>query len=344
MDDPSVQILMDLRDSIARSLKTHRPLLHHLNPDTSWFLQIPRPSIGLRKRSSRSRHWYNILIDPWLSGSQIDVASWFSQQWHVEPCGVASISELESLARQIESMTAEDSQEDDNDGLSKQQPCDAPESMIDVVAVLHEFTDHAHKGTMLQIHPNVPVFATTKAAAMIRSWNHFRFVEEIPIFPKKSNDWRDSSLPPLPNWLSIVRLVSDGEPLYFHSALMIVFDSKPLDLSSEDSIAEAIVYTPHGIKASDLEVVNTASPTICTLALLHGRHEVYLGSRGPQLNLGAQNGAAAQLVLNAKYWIGTHDEIKIGSGIIGWLLTFKKQSAHDPKFREVRNGQSVVLT
>jgi len=331
---------MDLEDAVAEAVKLRRPLLHHLNPDTSWLLQIPRPAVASREASLITRYWYNILIDPWLSGSQIDIASWFSQQWHVEPCGVASISELEALAQKVESLTTSKGESDD---LDQRRPWEDADSLIDVVAVLHEFTDHAHKQTMLQLHPGVPVFATTKAAAMIKSWNHFHLVKEIPMFPQKSNDWRDCSLPPLPSWLSIARLVSEGEPLYFHSALMFVFDSRPLDQSGGEEAVEAIVYTPHGVKAADLEVVNAASPPIQTLALLHGSYEVYLG-KGPQLNLGARNGVEAKHVLGAKHWIGTHDERKIGGGIIGWLLKFKAQPTANMGFREVRNGQSTVLS
>lgn len=32
-------------------------------------------------------------------------------------------------------------------------------SWIDVVAVSHEFTDHCHRETLLEVHPDVPVVA-----------------------------------------------------------------------------------------------------------------------------------------------------------------------------------------
>jgi len=329
----------NIQESIERSLKTRSPVLHHINPDTSWLLQIPR-RVDPADDTPNTRYWYNILIDPWLSGSQIDIASWFSQQWHIEPCSIASIAELEALAEEVERLSRKS--EEKHDETERLRSWEDADSLIDAVAVLHEFTDHAHKATMLQLHPSVPVFATARAAAMIRSWDHFHTVEEIPIFPRKSNDWRDCSMPPLPSWLSIVHLVSVGEPLYFHSALMFVFNNDASGAPSERTPADAIVYTPHGLKASELSLVNDADPPIRALALLHGRHEVYLG-KGPQLNLGANNGHEAQQILKARYWIGTHDEIKIGSGFIGWLLNFKKVEADSSVFKEIRNGQSIVL-
>lgn len=70
-DEPSAQLQQDLRASIQAALSTGRPLLHHLNADTTWLLQLPRPQTAVKKGG---RYYYNILIDPWLSGGQSDVA------------------------------------------------------------------------------------------------------------------------------------------------------------------------------------------------------------------------------------------------------------------------------
>src|SRR5271163_2439233 len=72
-----------------------------------------------------------------------------------------------------------------------------------------------------------------------------------------------------------------------------------------------VIYTPHGISPTDLELVAKAEPRIQTLCLLHGLHDIKLGA---QLNMGAHNGLKVQRLLRAKYWIGTHDEIKKGGG------------------------------
>lgn len=159
MDAPSAQLHLEIRDAVVRALATRRPILHHLNADTSWLLQIPRPASAIKHGS---RIYYNILIDPWLQGPQSDVARWFSQQWHAVESAVKSIAEVEELARQVEILAG---------GLrlgkgrtSSLVAGSDIETFIDAVAVSHEFTDHCHKETLLEVHPDVPVFATEVSA------------------------------------------------------------------------------------------------------------------------------------------------------------------------------------
>jgi hypothetical protein len=154
MDAPSSQLHLETRDAVVRALATRRPVLHHLNADTSWLLQIPRPANAVKHGS---RIYYNVLIDPWFVGGQSDVARWFSQQFHATPSAVKSVTEVEELARQVEILAG---------GLRlgsarkrKVEDLDE-ESLVDCVAISHEFTDHCHKETLLEVHRDVPVFAT----------------------------------------------------------------------------------------------------------------------------------------------------------------------------------------
>ena len=62
MDDPSRQLQDNLRDSIRTTVFSQRPILTHLNADTSWLLQLPYPRDAV-KIAGRTR--FNILIDPW---------------------------------------------------------------------------------------------------------------------------------------------------------------------------------------------------------------------------------------------------------------------------------------
>jgi len=73
--------------------------------------------------------WFNVLIDPWLTGPQADFHKRFNQQWHVIKSCVENVNEL---------------------GVR-----------IHAVIVSHEFTDHCHKATLEQVDPTVPVYATT---------------------------------------------------------------------------------------------------------------------------------------------------------------------------------------
>jgi hypothetical protein len=101
--------------------------------------------------------------------------------------------------------------------------------------------------------------------------------------------------------------------------------------------------------------VATADPPLHTLAFLHGLHDVSL-SAAQQLNLGAKNGILAQRLLRAKYWVGTHDEVKKGGGFVSWFLRRRVWTVEealrevgadeefgDVRFQELRNGESRVL-
>ncbi|KAH6711854.1 hypothetical protein BKA61DRAFT_555082 [Leptodontidium sp. MPI-SDFR-AT-0119] len=340
--DPSKQLQTTLRESITRSLSSRRPLLTHLNADTTWLLSIPYPESA---PPTNGRIYYHILIDPWLRGGQSDVAKFFSQQWHVEESVVQTITEVEDVVRGIE------------DTVDKAQPT-STKSPIDVILISHEFTDHMHKDTLLEASPSIPIFASTKAASAIQSWRHFAYVTEIPRF---SGDWRESSLSPLPEWVGVSRVAYPGQDLlYYHSAVMVTFHS-----GEGEGVegAEAVIYTPHGISPSDLAPVAEAKPAIKTLALLHGLQDISLGA---QLNMGAHNGLKVQRLLGAKYWVGTHDEVKKGGGIVSWFLDRKKISLKEAiekakeekgeelkgsameglkevRFEELGNGESLIL-
>ena len=347
-DEPSAQLYLDIRESIQSALASRRPILHHLNADTSWFLQIPRPDSAVQ---NGARFYYNILIDPWLSGGQSDVASWFSQQFHATQSAVQTIAELEEMAREVEILASGlrlGSGRRSNGAVIEDQG--GTQSFIDAVAVSHEFTDHCHKDTLLEIPPSVPVFAIKEAAKLISGWKHFRTVVTVTSFGANGDlDWRSTSTPPLPDWIGISRLLQTEDVLNYHAALMICFNNKHSETNSklavntngsvngkrkqnrasieddeDDETAEAILYTPHGMYSGDLHLIPSASPPIRTLAFLHGLHNVRVGTASGrtalQSNLGAHNGLKAQRILNAKYWIGTHDEIKTGGGFVSWFL------------------------
>lgn len=366
LDEPSAQLHLELRQSVQAALATRRPILHHLNADTSWFLQIPRPESAVRHGA---RFYYNILIDPWFSGGQSDVGSWFSQQFHATPSAVANIAELEELARENEILATGTRLDSDREPGEKDF-----ETLIDAVTISHEFTDHCHKDTLFEVHPDVPIFAIREAAKLIQSWKHFRNVVTIDIFGANGDvDWRSTSLPPLPDWIGISRLLQKDDVLNYHAALMITFNNRhgnaksrlaksstlingkrkrhhdTIEPNEDDETAEAIVYTPHGLNSSDLVHISHASPSISTLAFLHGLHNVRVGTASGrtalQSNLGAHNGLRAQRVLKAKYWIGTHDEVKTGGGLVAWFLQRDALSLKDAieQERKVKDGEREAM-
>lgn len=325
--DSGITISLKDRAAWRAALATSRPVLAHLNADTTWLLQLPIPeSVGAppkstTKPSKTPRSRYNILIDPWLQGPQSDVASWFSTQWHVIAPTVQTMKELDEMLADLEG------------GSTEEGSCH-----IDCVAISHEFTDHCHRATLLELSRTIPVVATDKAADLIRSWNHFETVITTPGFSPSTTDWRDVLVDQsgaLPPWLGIGRVITQGNALYYHSAVIITFDlshnvtqgatrSQVAKTARQES--EAVIYSPHGIKGPDLEYVKAAG--IKTLVLLHGLHDVRIWMMA-QLNLGALNGIQAVRASGAKYWVTTHDETKRGHGFISWLLQRTRYSLRD---------------
>jgi hypothetical protein len=364
-DSPSSQLRSELRRATQSALASRRPVLHHLNADTSWLLQIPRPARAVERGA---RFYYNILIDPWLTGGQSDVASWFSQQFHSTPSALQSIDEVEDLALEAEILAADEEGDED---LPERHP---GETLIDALAVSHEFTDHCHKDTLLECHKDVPVFAIKEAAQLIESWKHFRTVIVVNAFgADEETDWRSTSVPPLPEWIGISRLLQTDDVLNYHAALLFTFNNRhdnsqsklaaaaaaaastkrkrgrpPTTTIDDDDSAEAILYTPHGISSSDLTFIPSAVPRLHTLAFLHGLHNVRVGTASGrtalQSNLGAHNGLQAQRLLNAHYWISTHDEIKTGGGLVAWFLQRDELTLKDAlelERRDARGGKRI---
>lgn len=122
--------------------------------------------------------------------------------------------------------------------------------------------------------------------------------------------------------------------------------------------AETIIYTPHGIQAESLRSIVQAKPELETLAILHGLHDISI-NWGQQLNLGMVNGLKAQQTLDGRYWIGTHDEVKHGGGLVSWLLRRRVYTVEDVleeadriaggkalgrgEYLDMENGRSLVL-
>ena len=90
----------------------------------------------------------SLIVDPWFSPSQVDLAGWFSEQFHVTP---------QPIVREL--------------------------PKPDFLFISHPFTDHCNKETLLQFDRDIPVIALPTVQQKIRKWNHFKqFVsfEEAP--------------------------------------------------------------------------------------------------------------------------------------------------------------------
>lgn len=217
-------------------------------------------------------------------------------------------------------------------------------NLIDCIIISHEFTDHCNQHTLLEVNQDVPIFAPKLAADLIKSWNHFYHVFEIPLFSTNEKDGHGAADKVLPEWLRISRLATESDSLYYHSAITITFDLT--SRNDPQGAIEAIIYSPHGIHPDTLSRLPSATPPVHTLALLHGLHDVRLSVR--QLNLGAHNGLQVQRLCKAKYWVSTHDEIKKARGLIAPFLsrkiwTIKEAIEQELKGQDDKGRQTEVV-
>jgi L-ascorbate metabolism protein UlaG (beta-lactamase superfamily) len=103
--------------------------LTSLNGDSAWLVE----SEGQR-----------ILLDPWLSGAQTDLAPWFSTE------------ELPAPACPVEQL-----------------------GPIDAIVISHRFGDHCHPITLRGLSPDVPVYAPAPAIGTVCAIGHFRSVRPL---------------------------------------------------------------------------------------------------------------------------------------------------------------------
>lgn len=300
--------------ALAAAWSGPHPILTHLNGDTTWLLHLPYP-VGVDRPSGRTH--FNVLLDPWLQGPQSDGGRWFSIQWHVVAPSMQTIEELNRFLAELEKGSA----------LVVAAAAEI-ESYIDIVAISHEFTDHCHEATLRELPSNTPVIAPDKAAKLIRSWKHFDAVTDMPPFlAAETKHWRSTlSCAPLPPWVGIGRVVTPGNALYYHSAIIVAWAG-----SSTGDEGNSVIYSPHGIESTALKGINGTG--LRTLALLHGLDDVRLWMT-KQLNLGAVNGVSAARECGAKYWVATHDEVKKGGGFVSLLLRRTIWSVEDAVNRE----------
>lgn len=339
-------------DQIIRSkADTQRPLIHHLNADNSWLLQVPR--------ASGSRLYFNILFDPWFVGNQIETHRWFHEQEHTEDSAVKTIADVEHFVDGIETLARKHRN-------ASAPETKKPESYIDAVSLTLPLTDHTHKETLTQLPPSVPIFSNHEAALkIVRGWKYFDTVVKSPDF---TGDWTSTSVAPLPNDIGISAMQSAWDLVDLHAAVVVTFKlpkfDTPATANSDEGTAECILLTPHGIQAPDASALANASPPIKVLAQLHPLLRVKVGFRFAHFFavLGAGNGLELSQSLQSKYWLPTHDEPKVEKGFTSWTLTNEWLKVEDvaeeyskkngtPKadivqkanYHDIGNGGSLIL-
>lgn len=351
MDEPSVQLQLDLNRSIRHELATRRPLLHRLQ-GSSWVLQIPRPTNAV---AHGARFYYNILVDPCFVRQQIPSKGWFSQPSpasnHLQTIAALEelLKDLEILAKDLRPESSRKSNVTVEDRIGKL------ETLVDAVAVTS--LDKTNEESFRQLHPDVPVFAQQEAAHIITALQHFRAVGTIKEFGQDGcKDWRSTTaLAGLPEWVGLSTLLTQDEATNRADTLMIAFNNyhnnssarlaklqalvgsrqkrhaSTLPIEDED-FAEAVLFTGPETLYDGSIPASHADPTIYPLAV------VYNGSISVR-DLGAPETVSARRELTATHHIWERNfVVEKGKGFLAWLIAKARFRA-----REISTAQSRVV-
>lgn len=104
-----------------------------LNDDSSWLIDFTETTL---------------MIDPWFTPYQVDLASWFSIQYH-----------------------------------KTKQPTVSDLKKPDYIFISNPFTDHCNKETLVQFDPSIPIIGTKKVVNKIKKWGYFKeliLIENAP--------------------------------------------------------------------------------------------------------------------------------------------------------------------
>ncbi|KAK7032319.1 hypothetical protein VNI00_013278 [Paramarasmius palmivorus] len=286
--------------------------LHHLNADSSWLISFSEPH-------------FTLLLDPWFTGSQVDIHPLFSSQSHVVPSEFNTIQELSS-------------------SLSTQN------KQIDAVIISFEFSDHLHKETIEGVGGlgETQFFALPRAAKILRSWGRQK-VQDIPEAYSTVKVNQDPNQHPIE--LSYITATTTCAGQRLHGALSISFQMS-------DHKRGVILYSPHGIPSSDLDRrLRNQTPEQTEIVAIISSWDVISNPwwLGGTISLGAPSILPFLRSIPkpsvTRYWIRTHDEQKDKHGLVGKVLKrevwtkemVSKDLTQDLKVLELGSGEQLEM-
>jgi hypothetical protein len=275
---------------------------------------------------------FKILLDPWLFGSQTDFFRYFSTQEHSVPPSIQNI---------------------DRD-LDMQ---------INAIIISHEFSDHCHEQTLRSFSATIPVFATNNASKRIRRWNYFQHVFDIPLLDDRPENFTLSMLSRQQPQLNMPNTINVGYiPEKGFMALPSLHGATCISFLVNNQQWHSLLYIPHGCKQNSICDWLDQQSNVNVSILLQGFNRVYNPIwLGGLLNYGCNEAAKLAVAVKARYWIPTHDEDKVASGLVSKFLKrdystitnaqiqldkYLNQNADQsiiPKIHNINNGDSLII-
>ncbi len=164
---------------------------------------------------------------------------------------------------------------------------------IDYLFISNPFTDHCNKETLIQFDSSIPLIAKESILKKIKKWNHFKQLIPLQDAPFLIKEYKPSG---------IFDLV--------HSAYL--FEVKE----------RTILFAPHGAKAINIPKADVLFSTTTRYHL-----PFWLGGT---VNLGIKHAELLHQKCEAKLFLSTHDEKKVGKGLVEKLAV--KNYVSDARF------------
>jgi len=334
MDDPSIQLQLDLDRAVQHELARRRPLLHRLHAST-WLLQIPRPSNAVRHGS---RFYYNILVDPCLPRQPHTPDGWFSRS-SPSKCHQQTIIALEGLLKDLETLAGNIlTGSDRKSSVTDRDDLSGLDTLVDAAVVTS--TNGTCEEALREIHPDVPVFASQEAVESIAGLQHFRSLEPMPYFGENGcRDWRSTTaVAGMPEWVGMSLLSQQDDEPESIPPLLIAFNNhhynrianraeRKSSMSSrqkryaaavpddEDDAAEAVLFTGRRIPKGDIVPSSRKDPPIHMLAVVQN-------SPNAEMDVSCQIGEGEERhEPAARYCIYERNVVvEKGVGFLAWLI------------------------
>jgi hypothetical protein len=157
---------------------------------------------------------------------------------------------------------------------------------IDFIFVSHPFTDHCNKETLLQFAASIPVIADRAVQKKIAKWGHFKTIKSLEEAE-----------------ISIEKIGSGSLLDPVHNAFVFHTDVGKL------------LYAPHGTRVKSLPKVDVVISTTTFYKL-----PFWIGGT---INLGCANAQQIREITSASMVFTTHDEQKVGKGLVEKLAKKK---------------------
>ena len=268
--------------------------IQQLNADTVFLLTFsPPPSPNSNDHTTQS---FTVLTDPWLQGDSSILHPAFQLAHHSHEPAIQSLTELEK------------------------QP--------DLILISQDKPDHCHKDTLcsLPADTKIPILATPAAAKKIRSWRYFDAGNISAILPYDGGKTEDNVVR-IPvggdqeggDQITIANMPAKRDMTGVHNVLGITYHSPSADRPF------SMIYTPHGVSNETLEPYlkhhlepNNAFPVTALLHCMNTEENPKI--LGGMVAHGAPKGVELAKRIQAKHWVGVHDEYKNLQGLAtAWI-------------------------